>query len=145
MARAHRTDLIPALADAVFNAITEPERIILWHPHFRAVRPLSSGPITVGTRLEVTSARMGVFALEVLVYERGRRYSAGGTVRGIHMVHEYELAAVAGGTQLTQSATGTATGVSLFGLLLPLLVRKSVATNAARLRRHFAVTQPVPA
>src|SRR5262245_52348426 len=145
MASARRTDLLPAPADAVFDAITDPARIILWHPHFRAMRPLGSGPIVVGTQLEVTSARMGVFTLEVRAHEPGRRYVAGGTVRGIHMVHDYELAAVAGGTQLTQTATGTSTGVSLFGLLLPLLVRKSVATNAAGLRRHLTAKGPASA
>src|SRR5262245_31242294 len=118
MARAQRKDVMPASPDTVFDAVAEPDRIIAWHPHFRAMRSLGAGPIAVGTTLEVTSSRMGIFTLEVLVHERGRRYSAAGTVRGIRMVHDYELAAVADGTEMTQTATGQANGISFFGLLL---------------------------
>lgn len=136
MATAVRTDIMAASVDVIFKAVTNPDQIVLWHPHFRAVRLLTPEPIGAGARLEVRSSRMGVFELEVVSFEINHRYAASGVARGARMLHEFTLMAVYGGTRVQQTATGEA-GFGLFGLLMPLIVRKSVTANAAGLRAYL--------
>jgi uncharacterized protein YndB with AHSA1/START domain len=116
--------------EAVFPWLLEPERVPRWTANLENYEPLDDGPLRAGSRLRetlvISGSRFDV-ELEVTRYEPPHGAESRYSTNGVELQNTYALAAIDGGTRLTQSldAKGTSFGARmLIPVVQPRLERK---------------------
>jgi uncharacterized protein YndB with AHSA1/START domain len=138
---ARRSDFIPGSPADVFKAVVEPDGLLQWHPHFTSMSREDSAPTGVGTVWKVRSARLGEVDLRVLAFDPGALYVAEADTPRMLMTQTFRLTPEGEGTRLEQVGELRAHRPRLaMSLIGRLIVRKSLADNARRLRSHMAST-----
>jgi uncharacterized protein YndB with AHSA1/START domain len=122
----------------VFAFLADPANVPKWNAAITSTRPLSQGPLGVGTRLAQTRSipRPAIEELEVTEFVPDRRMVLQGDVGPLTGTLSYEIEVVPEGTRLTNTADLTGRGPLL--VLSPLAtgrVREAVATNLENLRQ----------
>lgn len=88
----------------VFAALTEPERLAVWHHAFDHAERLDDGQLAVGSRIRVTSrvdGRPADLDLEVVAIEPGRSVTIEGRSDDVRSRAELAVAADGAGSEVT--------------------------------------------
>ena len=125
--------------EEVFPWLLEEDKVPRWTADLETYDVVGDGPLGPGTRvrqvLTVSGQRIDV-ELEVTRYEPPRTAESRFSLRGVDVVTTYALAAVGGGSELTQTLDAKATSFSarmLLPVVQPRLERK-LTEDLERLR-----------
>ena len=108
------TEWINAPAEPIFDFIIDPSNGNKLGNNISETVQLTEGEIGLGTRFRETRIENGkpnTYEMEVVAFERNRRYAAQVIVSGIVTVYEYIFSAENAGTRCTMEATVTAKGL----------------------------------
>ncbi len=137
--RSSGTVVIAAAPEAVFPWLTEPQKLTQWLGGLVESRPLGDGVLRVGARsIEVVEENGRRIEMETVVtrLEPARTLAARIEASPFACDVEYELAPVAGGTEVRYSSEVRMKGA--MRILTPLLagaIRRKTGTDLASLKR----------
>ena len=118
--------VISAPVELVFNFAANYENDPRWRSEVQEMHYTSRGPVSVGTPVVETSRVLGI-QLEtttvVTEYEVNRRVTSSSISGPVPVVVSRDFEAVSGGTRFTYTLEGDVSGVLVFRLSKPLLVR----------------------
>ena len=121
----------------VFAFLVDPANIPKWNYAIDSARPVSPGPVGVGTRIQQTRSVPRPATEELLITELvlGRRMVLEGDIGPLSGTLDYRVEEVPEGTKLTNTADLSGRGpLRLLAPLAASRVRDAVATNLDKLR-----------
>ena len=126
MARWENSVVVNRSAEDVFDFVLNPEHGPKWHAGTTAMRQLSDGPISLGTRFQITMrmpGRQREAVTEITEYEPNRMVTFKTQSGPIPFVLRYALEPVEAGTKLTEVGEVDLGGV--FKLIDPIITSTS--------------------
>lgn len=127
---------IDASADEVWRVLRDVENWPQWTPTMRRIRPLSGGPLAVGSRYRVEQPRLLPAVWEVTACEPGRSFTWATRSPGVTTVAEHLLTPRPDGVRMVQNLDQTGPLERLIRPLFGGLVRRYVETEGQGLKAY---------
>ena len=141
MASFRHTVTVPRTPDEVFPWLFEEDKVPQWTGSLDGYAVLGDGPLGTGTRirqtLEVSGHKVDV-EMELTRYEPPREAESRFTMSGLDVVTTYTLSPNGGGTDLTQTLDGRASGFKA-RMLVPVVQPRLEAKLTQDLERLRAL------
>jgi uncharacterized membrane protein len=134
--------LISASPEAVWDVISDVARWPEWTPTVTSVIPLDDGPLAVGSRVRIRQPRLASATWEVTELADGRRFTWESRAPGVRTIGRHEVAAAAGGAEVTLSIEQTGPLAPVVSLLWGRLTQRYVDLEAESLAERFPDTPP---
>jgi uncharacterized membrane protein len=121
---------IAASPDRVWQVLMDVESWPRWTTSMRSVRRLDPGPLRVGSRARIKQPGLPVMVWEVTELDEGTGFSWVARSPGVDATGIHQVAATAGGSQLTLSVSWTGVFAGLAGALAGKRTRESLTLEA---------------
>lgn len=135
-ALAYRTEiLIPRPPEDVFDYCSDLRSELQWNPKVKYVEKLTDGPVGVGTRYRAQWANSGPTAVEVVAFDRPRRWETHAKARGMGIRFQGTVTDAAPGARYTADLELHPRGLAwLVAPLALLTMRWQDQKNLSRIR-----------